>query len=146
MLKLKKKLLPLTAVDCYLRKWKKMVSTNRWVSFYYLKYGLSLKISFHLYQWRGKTPKVPLRGKTLNKKKLFLLANKSVSTSRNEGFCLNKYFFTRREKNCHWSVTKREKNCLPLARKSVTPSKIKLSLARIFFKNWIPSNFNNGFH
>ena len=39
-----------------------------------------------------------------------------------------------------------KKNWLPGARKSVFPGKNKLSLAGILFKNWIPSNFNNGFH
>ena len=101
-----------------------------------------------LNQWRGKTSKILLQGKTLNKIKLFLLANKSISTSQNEGFCLKKYFFTRREKyyHCQKSVTNEEKNCLPLATKSVSPSKNKLSLRGIFFKNWTPSNFNNDFH
>ena len=77
---------------------------------------------------------------------LFPADKKLVSSSRNEGFCLKKYLFTRREKNCQKSVTNGEKNWLPLARKSVSPSKNKLSLAGIVFKNWIPSNFSNGFH
>ena len=34
MFQLKKKLLPLAAVDCCLRKWKKIVFTNHKVSFH----------------------------------------------------------------------------------------------------------------
>ena len=43
-------------------------------------------------------------------------------------------------------MTNGEKNWLPRARKSVSPGKNTLSPAGILFKNWIPSDFNNGFH
>ena len=135
MFQLKKNLLPLVTVDCYLRKQKKVVSSSQRLSFHQLKYGISLKISFHLYQGP-----FPLRGKTLNKRKRFLLARKSVSTSRNEGFRQkNPNFSTRQKKNCHWQrVSKKcRKKWLLLARKLVSPSKNKLSPAGIFFKNWI---------
>ena len=36
MFQLKKKLLPLATVDCYLRKWNKMVSTSQRISFHQL--------------------------------------------------------------------------------------------------------------
>ena len=46
MFQLKKKLLPLVAVDCCMRKWKKMVSTSQKISLHYLKYVLYFKIGF----------------------------------------------------------------------------------------------------
>ena len=70
-----------------------MVSTSQKIGFNYLKYGPSLKISFHLYQWRFR-----LLRKTSNKKKQFLLARKSISTSRNEGFRFKKNTFQLDEK------------------------------------------------
>ena len=144
MIQLKKKLLSLATVVCYLRKWKKMVVTNQGVSFNYLKYGPSLKFCFHLYQWR-----FPLWGKPLNKRKRFLLARKYVSTSQNERFRLKKNTFPLDWKKTIIAKSLREiekKKWLPLARKLVSSSKNKLSLAGIFLKNWISSNFNNGFH
>ena len=104
MIQLKKKLLSLATVVCYLRKWKKMVCTSQRVSFNYLKYGPSLKFCFHLYQWR-----FPLRGKPLNKRQRFLLARKYVSTSQNERFRLKKYFSTRREENHHYQESQRNR-------------------------------------
>ena len=50
MFQLKEKLLPLEAVDCCLRKWKKMVSTSQKISFHQLKYALPFKIGFHQFQ------------------------------------------------------------------------------------------------
>ena len=44
---LKEKLLPLAPIDCYLRKWKEIVSTSRKNSFNWSKYGLSLIIRFY---------------------------------------------------------------------------------------------------
>ena len=136
-------LLPLATGDCYLRKLKKMVSTTQKISFNYLKYGPSLKISFQLYQWQ-----FPLRGETLNKRKRFLLAKQSVSTSRNEGLRFKKNTFPLDEEKsyyCQESLRNGEKKWLPLARKLISPSQNKLLLTGIFCKNWIPSNYNNGF-
>ena len=85
----------------------------------------------------------------MNKRKRFLLARKSVSTSRNKGLRLKKNTFPLDgKKNYHYQKSLRnvEEKWLPLARKLVSPSKNKLCLARIFSKNWIPSNLNNGFH
>ena len=119
MFQLKKKLVPLATGDCYLRTWKKMVSSSQKISFNYLKYGPSLKIS-DLYQWR-----LHLQGKTLNKRKRFLLARKSVSISRNEGLCLKNYFSTRLEKNSLPRVSEKwRKKRLPLARKLVSPTRL----------------------
>ena len=141
MFQLKKKLVPLATGDCCLRTWKKMVSTSQKISFNYLKYGPSLKIS-DLYQWR-----LHLRGKTLNKRKRFLLARKSASISWNEGLCLKKYFSTRLEKKLTAkSLWEMEKKTVATSQKLVSPSKTRLSLAGIFLKNWIPSNFINDFH
>ena len=39
-----------------------------------------------------------------------------------------------------------EKKWPPLAERFVSLSRNKLFLAGIFFKNWIPPNFSNGFH
>ena len=144
MFQLKKKLLSLAIGDCYLRKWNQMVSTSQKTSFNYLKYGPSLKISFRLYQWR-----FPLLGKTLNKRKWFLLARKPVSTSPNEGLCFKKNTFPldgKKKLSLLRVSEKWRKKRLPLTRKLVSPSKNKLFLAGIFFKNWIPPNFKNGFH
>ena len=60
--------------------WKNWKNRCPLVGVWFVLYGLSLKISFHFCQWR-----FPLRGKTLNKRKRFLVI-KSISTSRNEGF------------------------------------------------------------
>ena len=46
---------------------------------------------------------------------------------------------------CQESLRNAEQKWLPLTRKSGSPSRNKLSLAGTFFKNWIPSNFNNVF-
>ena len=44
---LKEKLLPLGAVNCFLKKWKKLVPTSQKISYISKKYGLSLKTGFY---------------------------------------------------------------------------------------------------
>ena len=83
MFQLKKKLLPVVAVDCCLEKWKKMwFPLARKSIFISLKMLFLLKLAstsfgdgFH----QGEKP--------LKKRKRFPLAKKSVSTNRNKGFC-----------------------------------------------------------
>ena len=56
---------------------------------------------------------------------------------------VEKYFSTIQKKTDR-SLWKMEKN--PSAEKSVSLTTNKLSLAGIFFKNWISPKFNDGFH
>ena len=59
------------AVDCCLRKRKKMVSTGQKISFHWLKHALSFKIGFHWFQLR-----FPLGGNTSEQKKTVFTSQK----------------------------------------------------------------------
>ena len=81
-----KNLFPVTAVDCCLRKWKKMVSTSQKISFHWLIHVFPSKLASTSF-----IDGFQLKEKPLNKQ--FPIAAKSVSASRNEGFCWRKNGF-----------------------------------------------------
>ena len=81
MFQLKNKLLPLAAVDCCLKKWKKMVSTNQKISYISLNMVFLWKLASTSFSYGFHREE-----KHLKKRKRFPLARKSVSTSRNKRF------------------------------------------------------------
>ena len=100
MFQLKNKLLLLVAVDCSLKKWKKMVSVNQKISYIRLNMVILQKLDSTSF-----SDGVHREEKHLNKGKRFPLASESVSIIQNEifhcdrRFCITEKFQTKKK---HW--------------------------------------------
>ena len=127
MFQLNKKLLPLATVDCYFRKWKKIVSTSQRISFYQLKNSLA-----STYIGDG----VHYEEKLRTKENGFFWLENPFPIAGKKDFVKKNFHQTGKKIFLPRASERSRKKRLLLARKLISPSRNKLSVAGIFFKNF----------